>query len=213
MRDNNPRVEMRPPHALHPNPGNVRIHPKRQLRQLSKIMREVGFIGAIIVDENDMILSGHARCAAAIHNEMPLVPTIRVCGLDEARKRTFVLADNKLAEKSGFDRELLAVELRNLSELLAPLDLDLTLAGFDPAEVDALFADLGDDNSDPVDPPHTPAEESVTRRGDIWCLGKHRIGCRDARSEDDLDRLMAGRRAKMVFADPPYNVRMSTPLQ
>ena len=127
-------------------------------------------------------------------------------GLSEAKKRAYVLADNKIAELAGYDRPALAAELEELSALLAEEDLDLSLTGFDPAEIDSLFADLVDAESDPADDLPEIATHPVSRKGDLWAFGdRHRLLCDDARAAD-YARLMPGEQAAMAFTDPPYNV-------
>ncbi len=121
------QIVFRAPGSLRINPRNARTHSKRQIRQLAKNIKAVGFIGAILVDETDMVLAGHARLFACQLLDMSLVPTFKVTGLNEAQKRAFVLADNKIAENAGWDREILALELGELAELLPPLNWDLTL--------------------------------------------------------------------------------------
>jgi DNA modification methylase len=203
------QIVLRAPDSLRSNPRNARIHSKRQIRQLANSIKASGFIGVIVIDENDMVLAGHARRAAGMLLGMELVPTIKATGLSEAQKRAFVLADNKIAENSGWDREILALELGELAELLPPLNWDLTLTGFEPAEIDALFADHGDPKPDPADTLPPLDADAVSRPGDLWCLGRNRVLCGDARLRADLDRLMGDARARMVFADVPYNQRIS----
>ena len=155
------------------------------------------------------MLAGHGRLKACEQLGIALVPTIKVAGLTEAQKRAFALADNKIAENAGWDREILVQELGDLAKLFEPLNLDLTLTGFEPAEIDALFEDLKT-GPDPIDVVPTLEEPTVTRTGDLWCLGPHRLLCGDARSQSDLDRLMAGAsHAAMAFLDVPYNQRVA----
>jgi DNA modification methylase len=205
-----PNIQMRPPGSLRPNPRNARTHSKKQIRQLANSIKAAGFIGAVVVDETDMVLAGHARLAACKLLEMHLVPTLTVAGLSEAQKRAFVIADNKIPENAGWDRELLVLELGELAELLPALNLDVTVTGFEPAEIDMLFADQGSPKPDPEDEFPMVAGDAITRSGDLWCLGQHRLLCGDARSRADLDRLMNDARAQMIFADPPYNVRIAS---
>jgi ParB-like chromosome segregation protein Spo0J len=113
-----PKIDMRTPGSLRTNPQNAHTHSKKQIRQLTRVIMAVGFIGAIVIDETDMVLAGHARLAASKLLDMNLVPTIKVIGLNEAQKRAFVLADNKITENAGWDREILALELGELAELL-----------------------------------------------------------------------------------------------
>jgi DNA modification methylase len=203
-----PKIEMRPPGALRPNPRNARTHSKQQIRQLADSIRTAGFIGPIVIDEDDVVLAGHGRLAASTLLNMDLVPTIKIFGLSAAQKRAFALADNKICENAGWDRELLVQELGELAELLEPLNMDLTLTGFESTEIDALFADLGTGKPDPNDnlPPFD--DIAVTRPGDLWICGDHRILCGDSRSAVDLDHLMESAHAKMAFADVPYNLHI-----
>jgi DNA modification methylase len=153
-----------------------------------------------------MVLAGHGRLEAAKLLGMAYVPTVCVDSLSEAQKRAYVLADNPLAESAGWDRELLVAELGDLAELLPRIDLDLTITGFDPPEIDTLFADRGPANPDPADQLPAVTSLACTRPGDVWRLGPHRLLCGDARSAADVDRLMAGQKARVTFTDPPYNV-------
>ena len=203
-------IEMRPPSSLRLNPRNARTHSKHQIRQVANSIKAFGFVGAIVIDETDMVLGGHARLAAAKLLGLHLVPTLRVTGLGDAEKRAFVLADNKLTANGGWNREVLALELGELAALLPVLDWDLTLTGFEPAEIDTLFADLGDATPDPEDALPPIDANATTRSGDLWRLGPHSVLCGDARSEADLDRLMGSARARMMFADAPYNVRIAS---
>ena len=200
------QIVMRPLDALRPNPKSARTHSKRQIRDLAKAIKTVGFIGAIITDESGMILAGHARHAAAKRAGMREVPTLCVSGLSEALIRAFVLADNAFAARAGWDREILLAELEELSVALPALDLDLSITGFEAAEIDALFADLGAENSAPEDWQPPTAGPAISRPGDMWILGKHRVLCGDAREPAAYSRLLQGRRAAAVFTDPPYNV-------
>jgi DNA modification methylase len=204
-----PAIELRSLGSLRPNPHNARTHSKKQIRQIAASIKAAGFIGAVIADENDVVLAGAGRLAACEQLGLPAVPTITVPGLSEAQKRAFALADNKIAENAGWDREILLQELGELGPLLEPLNLDLSLTGFEPAEIDTLHADLNDDRPDPADIVPTVEENIVTRTGDLWCFGQQRLVCGDARSMSELDRLMAGCRASMAFLDPPYNVRVA----
>ena len=196
------------PDSLKLNEKNARTHSPRQIRQLAEIIRRVGFITPVVVDEAGLVLAGHGRLAAAKRLGLATIPAVCASSLSEAQKRTFALADNKMAEKAGWDREALAIELGELAILLPALDLDLTLTGFELPEIDALF----DDRRAPViEPPEVlpqaPAPK-VSRSGDLWRLGCHRLLCGDARSGADLDRLMAGEQVAAMFTDPPYNVRI-----
>jgi DNA modification methylase len=203
------QIVMRAPESLRANPRNSRVHPKRQIRQLANSINAAGNLVPIIIDEDCLILAGHARVAAAKLLKLPAVPTITATGLSEAKKRLFMIADNKVPENAGWNREVLATEFGELSELLKPIDLDLTITGFSPAEIDGIFADLGPSKPDPGDEVPVVETLAVARQGELWSLGPHRIVCGDARSVPDLDRLMHGKLARMVFTDPPYNQRIA----
>jgi DNA modification methylase len=203
------QIVLRNPAELRANPRNARTHSKRQIRQLANTIKAVGFIGVIVIDETDTVLAGHARLEASELAGMHLVPTLTVMGLSEAQKRIFVLADNKIAAKAGWDFEVLRSELGELAELLPPLNWDLTLTGFEPAEIDAVFIDHDDAKPDAADTVPSLNGETVTRHGDLWQLGPHRVLCGEARSNEDVDRLMANARARMAFLEPPDNVQIA----
>ncbi|WP_424360183.1 ParB N-terminal domain-containing protein [Methylocystis parvus] len=162
-----PVIIMRAIDALRPNPKNARTHSKRKIKDLAETIRAVGFIGAIVIDDAGMILAGHARHAAARLLGMKTVPTLCVTGLHESLVRAFVLADNKFAERAGWDRELLAIELEELSVALPALQLDLSVTGFEAGEVDALIADLGAQTDAPEDRSPPSAGPAVSCRGDL----------------------------------------------
>src|ERR1700733_11006996 len=195
-----PQIVLRAPTSLRLNPRNARTHPKKQIKQIAASISTTGFIGAVIIDEDDVVLAGAGRLKACEHLGIA-VPTIKVMGLSEAQKRTFALADNKIASNAGWDREVLLQELGELQPLLQHLNLDLTVTGFEPAEIDALFADLQETYSDPDDVVPEVKETATTCRGDLWLLGPHRLLCGDARLKGDIDRLMAGSAAKAAFLD------------
>ncbi len=198
-------VEYRPVETLIPYARNAHVHSRRQITQLVRSIEEFGFTNPVLIDGDGEIIAGHGRVLAAKRYGMDRVPTIRLDHLSEAQKRAYVLADNKLALNAGWDEELLAVELGYLAEL--DIDLDIEVTGFSMAEIDNVL-DSDDDEEgagDPVPPPPAP-ERTVSRPGDLWRLGSHRLLCGDARSGADVARLMDGARAQVVFVDPPYNV-------
>jgi hypothetical protein len=152
----------------------------------------------IFIDENSVVLKGHATLEAAKLLKMQKVPTVTWSGLSEAQKRAFMIADNRVAQDAGWDYEILVNEFDELAELLRPIDLDLTITGFEPAEIDSVFADRGVSKSDPGDAAPAIPKKIVSRPGDVWSLRGHRILCGDARSSLDLDILMAGRLARVI---------------
>jgi ParB-like chromosome segregation protein Spo0J len=192
---------------IKPNPRNTRTHSKKQIRHIADSIQAVGFAAPVLIDESGVLLAGHGRLEAAKVLGLKRIPAVVVEGLTEARKRALLLADNRIAQSAGWDRERLADELLTLPELLAADGLDIAVTGFEPAEIDALLVDFEDDASDPADDidPAFLSAPAVTRQGDLWQLGKHRLLCGDAREAQHLARLMGSERAHMAFLDPPYN--------
>ena len=205
-----PIIEWIPVEAVKPNARNARTHSKKQIRQIADSIATFGFLVPILVDERRVVIAGHGRYAAAKLLGHKKVPAIEVQGLSEAKRRALALADNKIAENAGWDRELLAAELPELAELLVVENLDIAITGFAPVEIDQLTADFEDDPSDPADTvdPRWATAVPASKPGDLWQLGHHRILCGDARAADDLACLMGGSQAAMAFLDPPYNVRV-----
>jgi hypothetical protein len=146
--------------TVHPNPLNARTHNRKQRRKLAKIIRNVGFINPIVVDEKGMILAGHGRYAAAVELGMTLIPVIVLSEMTEAQKRAYALADNQLATLAGWDRGLLATELGILSGELSGLGLTVTDLGFSVGEINALIEDRGPATGDPADATPRPARIS-----------------------------------------------------
>ncbi len=196
--------------ALRPHPSNVHVHPKKQIRLLMRLITQFGFTVRIIADENGVILAGHGRWLAAQELGLTTVPVIVLSGLSETEKRTLLLADNKAVEKAGWDRAGLALELNSLTPLLIEAGLDISLTGFEAAEIDALSIDLVDPEVDPSDMPPPLEKQAISRIGDMWLAGSHRLLCGDATLRAHVGKLMGGASAPMVFTDPPFNVRIKT---
>ena len=192
--------------ALAPYPRNARRHSKKQIRQIAASIEEFGWTNPILVDGSGGIIAGHGRVEAARLLGIETVPTIRIENLSEVQKRAYILADNKLAELAGWDRGILARELQGLLEF--DLDIDVTVTGFETPEIDVLIGELDPaQEEDPAD--EIPALEEgpqVTRPGDLWLIGQHRLICGDATDPETYARLLDGGEAQMVFTDPPYNV-------
>jgi DNA modification methylase len=200
------------PCALKPNPRNARTHSKKQIRQIADSIGTYGFTVPVLIDENAILIAGHGRLEAAKLLGLKSIPAIVVKGLSEAKKRALLLADNKIAENAGWDRERLAIELPELAELLIDEDLDISITGFEPVEIDQLASDFEETSSDPADAVESAwlSAAVVSKPGDLWWLGNHRLLCADSRNESDLGRLMGRERAAMAFLDPPYNVRIKS---
>jgi DNA modification methylase len=195
---------------LTPNGRNARTHSRNQIRQIADSIAAFGFVVPILIDDDGLIIAGHGRYAAARVLDLKQVPAIKLRGLSQAKRRALALADNRIAESAGWDRELLAIELPELAEMLVVEGLDVSITGFSPIEIDQLALDFEEDASDPhdaIDPKWLTAPP-VSKPGDLWQLGKHRLLCGDGRSADHVARLMGGAHAAMAFLDPPYNVRV-----
>jgi DNA modification methylase len=195
---------------LRRNDRNSRTHSKMQVGQIANSIRQFGWTYPILVDENNVILAGHGRYDAALQLGLREVPIIVVSGLSDAEKRALALADNKIASNAGWDRAALAAELGELADLLPKCDLSIDITGFEPAEIDALMGDLIDPEQDAGDELPDLGKWPISRTGDLWLLGRHRLLCGDARNSLDVRHLMSRERAAMVFTDPPYNVRVSS---
>lgn len=188
--------------ALRPYDRNARTHSPAQILQLCHSIREFGWTNPVLIDEDGLLIAGHGRLEAAKREGLAEVPAIVVAGLTSEQRRALALADNKLALNAGWDVDLLREEL----EELQADGFDLGLTGFNDEELAALLAPAPVDGlTDPDDVPEAPAEP-VTRLGDIWVLGSHRLMCGDSTSIDAMDALMAGAKADLWLTDPPYNV-------
>ncbi len=193
--------------GLRPYPGNARTHSAKQITEIATSIKAFGFNNPVLVDKDGTIIAGHGRVAAAKKLGLEVVPCVRLEHLGEAEKRAYILADNKLAEKAGWDRDILAIELQHLADL--DLDFDITATGFEMAEIDLLLSDADADQADPADAvPEVAVGPAVTQPGDVWQIGRHRLICGDSTMSETYARLLAGERAQMIFTDPPYNVKI-----
>ncbi|PVE25799.1 DNA methylase N-4 [Microvirga sp. KLBC 81] len=186
---------------LIPYARNARTHSEAQVAQIAASIREFGWTNPVLIDGDNGIIAGHGRVLAARKLKLETVPVIELAGLSDTERRAYILADNKLALNAGWDEALLAAEIADLQAL----GVDLELAGFEAMEVEKLLTGQGEGPSFPDEAP-TPPDEPVTRPGDLWRLGEHRLLCGDATRLEDLQRALAGGLADMVFTDPPYNV-------
>ncbi len=196
------RVEKRSVDALIPYAKNSRTHSESQVAQIAASIKEWGWTTPLLVDESGGIIAGHGRLLAAQKLGMKEVPVIVADGWTDHQKRAYIIADNKLALNAGWDEELLAIELADLRD--AGFDLDLI--GFDGEELSVIFDDehvggLTDEDSVPE-----IVGDPVSKSGDLWALGEHRLLCGDSTTLSDVERLMDGQLADMAFTDPPYNV-------
>jgi DNA modification methylase len=195
-------VKYRPVSELVPYVRNARTHSDEQVAQLAGSIKEFGWTNPILVDNDGGIIAGHGRLLAAQRLKMDEVPTIQIGGLSEAQRRALVLADNKLALNAGWDIDLLKVELSDLNEQ----GFDIALTGFSVDEISKLLAPAGTDGlTDQDDTPEVPVNP-VSKLGDVWVCGPHRVMCGSSLEQTAVDKLCAGQAVDMLLTDPPYNV-------
>lgn len=187
---------------LVPYARNARTHSKEQILQLRASLREFGFVNPVIVDKDLNIIAGHGRILAAKEEGITEVPCVFAEHLTEAQKRAYIIADNRLAMNAGWDMEMLSVEISELQGV----DFDLSVLGFDEAELSKLMGDLEDVKDDDFDVDEELKKPAVTKVGDLWLLGNHRLICGDSTKIDTFTVLMDGKQANLVVTDPPYNV-------
>lgn len=197
-----PQIETLPLESLIPYARNSRTHSESQVAQIAASIREFGFTNPVLIDASGSIIAGHGRVLAARKLQLTEVPCLRLSHLTDTQRRAYVIADNKLALNAGWDDEMLRIELAELGEL--GFDLDLT--GFSLDEIEALMPEeippgLTDEDAAPE-----VQAEPISKLGDVWLLGKHRVMCGDSTSIDAVETLLEGRKAQMVHTDPPYGV-------
>jgi len=199
------KIEWLSVETLIPYAKNARTHSDEQVAQIAGSIKEFGFNNPVLVDKDNSIIAGHGRLMAARKLGMDKVPVVQLEHMTEAQRKAYVLADNRIALNSGWDTSMLSLELQDLKD-----DIDLSLLGFDPDELDALLNPIveTDGLTDEDAVPELP-EEPKTKLGDIYILGNHRLMCGDSTSIDDAEKLMDGLLADLVFTDPPYNVDYS----
>jgi hypothetical protein len=194
--------------SLKPNPRNPRLRSKRQIRQIAKSIEAFGFNVPVLINRELQVIAGHGRIEAAKVLGMQQVPAILLEHLTEAQAQAFLIADNRLTENADWDDKLLAESFKQL----AALDLDFTIeaTGFEMAEIDLLIespSSAVDQKNDPADDvPASSSGKVVSKPGDLWELGRHRIFCGSSLESMSYQALMGGKKASMVFTDPPYNV-------
>lgn len=186
---------------LVPYARNSRTHSDAQVAQIAASITEWGFTNPILIDPDGGIIAGHGRLLAARKLGLNDVPCVVADGWSDAQKRAYIIADNKLALNAGWDNDMLAVEFAELDGL----GFDLTLTGFELAEIAALSPQIVEGLTDEDAVPEVPVEP-VTRLGDIWIMGDHRLMCGDSTSIDAVEKLMDGQKASLVVTDPPWNV-------
>lgn len=191
---------------LIPYVNNSRTHSEEQVNQICASINEFGFTNPLLIDEKNSIIAGHGRLLASKKLGMEEVPCIVLEGLTEAQKKAYIIADNKMALNAGWDDELLKIELENLKEL----EFDLELTGFNVDELDDILGKNEEEVEIVEDEVPEVPEEPKAKLGDIYQLGRHFLMCGDSTSVDDVEKLMNGNKADMVFTDPPYGMNLDT---
>jgi DNA modification methylase len=203
-------ISYRPIRELKLDPNNPRTHTPRQIRQIARSIGEFGMNVPVLVDASLKVIAGHGRVLACQWLGWSVVPTIALEHLSAAQAKAFAIADNRLTENSEWNERLLAAQLQELS--LLDLDFDLEVTGFEMGEIDLKIESLApgaDQHEEPADtiPPFSRGP-TVSRPGDLWQLGNHRVLCASALDDSSYRVLLDGTRAAMVFADPPYNLQI-----
>jgi DNA modification methylase len=201
---NDLRVEMTRIGDLHANPNNARTHNRKSRRAILASIRRFGFLVPIIVDRQNMIVAGNGRYLACVEGGIDEVPVIRADLLTPEDYRAFALAENRVAELSGWDENILAAELNALFES----GYEIEVTGFTTADLDFSLPDAKSEKLEQVLLPDLAAK-AVSRRGDLWRIGPHRLYCGDSRLAESYETLLEGELAAMVFADAPYGVRIA----
>ncbi|WP_363798441.1 site-specific DNA-methyltransferase [Lysobacter firmicutimachus] len=196
------QIELRPIAALIPFARNARTHSDAQVAQIAASIVEFGWTNPILVDGDNGIIAGHGRLLAARQLKLAQVPVIELAHLTPAQKRAYVIADNRLAETAGWDEDLLRLELAELRDV----EFDLDLLGFTDAELDELLTDGDQAGLTEDDAVPEVQEQPVSRRGDVWICGSHKVLCGDATDAADYGALLGDELVDMTFTDPPYNV-------
>ena len=195
-------LQLVPLDKLVPYQNNARTHSPEQINKLRSSLREFGFINPVIIDRDYGIIAGHGRAIAAREEGIKEVPCVFADHLTEAQKKAYIIADNRMALDAGWDEELLRIEI----EELQGMDFDPLLTGFDEKELSKLFDDGKEAKDDDFDVDAELQKPTLSKAGDVWTLGRHRLVCGDSTKPETYEVLMDGRKANLVVTDPPYNV-------
>ena len=181
---------------------NARTHSESQIAQIAASIKEFGFLSPILIAEDNTILAGHGRLAAAQKLGLKQVPCVKENHLTETQRRAYIIADNRLSLNAGWDEDMLEIELSELQGA----DFDLDLLGFDESELTSIFKDGKEVKDDDFDVTEELNKPSFSKVGDTWTLGRHRLICGDSTKEETYKSLMEGKKVNLVVTDPPYNV-------
>ena len=191
---------------LIPYVNNARTHSKEQITKLRSSLREFGFINPIIIDENFNVIAGHGRICAAKEEGIKEVPCVFADHLTEAQKKAYIIADNRMAEDSGWDEELLKVEM----EALQDMGFDLSMTGFDESELADLFGDDTEGEDDNFDVEAELGKPCISQTGDVWHIGNHTVVCGDSTNPEVYNTLLQDKKVNLVCTDPPYFVNLES---
>ncbi len=200
--ENTIEIEWRSIDTMTPYINNARSHSERQIEQIAASIKEFGFTNPVLVDGGNGIIAGHGRVMAAQSLGMAAVPCLPIAYLTDAQKRAYIIADNQLALTAGWDDDLLKAELQDLQAL----DFNMDLLGFDDGFLEGLLEAEQPENPNDADHVPEPPAIPVSKLGDIWLLGQHRVLCGDSTSIDAVNKLMNGQKAALLHADPPYGM-------
>lgn len=197
---------------IKPYENNPKTHSKEQVTRIAKSISKFGFNSPILVDEENEIIAGHGRWLAVKQLEWEEVPILRLLHLNEAQKKAYRVADNRLSELGDWDTDLLKLEFLELEKMDLEFNLDIT--GFDTAAIDIIIDNSITEKEKTLDEksnavPYIPEDEVVSKLGDLWELGNHKLLCGNALKKEDYQILLDGNKAAMVFTDPPYNVKVT----
>ena len=195
---------------IHAYKNNAKKHPESQVQQIISSITKFGFNNPILIDENNEIIAGHGRFMAAQVMNLKTVPTVKLSHLTDAQKRAYRLADNKIAENGGWNKELLSLEIKDLEKICLNDNFVIQDIGFNDAELDSIvnFTDAKPLNPKTNTVPFIPENEIISKPGDIWQLGKHRIICGNSLNPKTFAKLFENDKADMILQDPPYNVKI-----
>jgi hypothetical protein len=202
-------ISYKDPAQLRRRDRNPRTHSPKQIRQIAASIKEFGFVSPVLVDGSDGIIAGHGRVEAAKQLGMTAIPTVCAAHLTPAQVRAYVIADNRLAERAGWDRKLLAIELQELS--VEP-DLDVAITGFEIADKDIVIGEASKEAAEEADamPRIDKTRRAVSQPGDLWRIGDNYLLCDDPLDRKSYQRLLGGAEAELVFTDPPRNAALSS---
>ena len=197
-------MQLVPVEKLIPYINNARTHSDEQIKKLRSSLREFGFINPVIIDRDFNVIAGHGRILAAKAENISEVPCVFVDYLNEAQKKAYILADNRMAMDAGWDEELLKIEI----ESLQAEDFDLSLTGFDEEELASIFDSDTDAKDDDFDVEAELEKPCITKQGDIWILGRHKVICGDSTEPSTFEKLLSDTKVNLVCTDAPYFVAL-----